>query len=157
MEKRVKCFQEIFLYLFFLRFLVGWLQWVSTFESVHIMGWNYYKAHSPTASPLPKTITLDQERRGKMSRLFRKTTQLLCGQPRPPEYSCLLKKSIWRSSVVHATPNTNALETIHCCGGLFSKVDLTSRQEYEDFREQVQKVIKTQDKLRALLAFLLIT
>ena len=84
-------------------------------ELAHIVGWNYFKAHSPTASPWPKTTILDQEREGegRTSRLFRKATRLLHGQPQPPGGSHLLRKSSWKSSVVHATPNTNAQETFH--------------------------------------------
>ena len=95
-------------------------------ELAHIVGWNYFKAHSPTASPRPTTTILDQEREGegRTSRLLRKATRLLHGQPQPLGGSHLLRKSSWRSSVVHATPNKNAQEIFLQDKGLSSKVDL---------------------------------
>ena len=85
------------------------MSWLTLWDGIN------FKAHSPTASPRPKTTILDQEREGegRTSRLFRKATRLLHGQPQLPGGSHLLRKSSWKSSVVHATPNTNAQETFH--------------------------------------------
>lgn len=97
-------------------------------------------------SPLPEMITLHQESR-RVPRLFRKTTQLF--QPWPQKILTFQEKVTELMEKVCCPPHFQhkCTENHRRCRRLF-----VSRQWHEDFREQVQKVTRTKDKLGDLPA-----